>query len=162
MNIMSEAATEKAVDAAIEESAIKMRGTDVSVFYGDKQALFDVNLDVGENSVTALIGPPAAASRHFLRCLNRMNDTIDICRVEGEITMDGEQDIYAPSIDVVELRARVGMVFQKPNPFPKSIFENIAYGPRIHGLRPTTRPIWKRSSSAACKRLACSTRSRTV
>ncbi|SOE18076.1 phosphate ABC transporter ATP-binding protein (PhoT family) [Hoeflea halophila] len=130
---MTEAATEMAVDTAIKESAIKMRGTDVSVFYGEKQALFDVNLDVARNSVTALIGPSGCGKSTFLRCLNRMNDTIDICRVTGEITLEGE-NIYDPKIDVVELRARVGMVFQKPNPFPKSIYENVAYGPRIHGL----------------------------
>lgn len=112
---------------------VKMKGDKVSVFYGDKQALFDVDLDVGERQVTALIGPSGCGKSTFLRCLNRMNDTIDIARMEGKITI-GEQDIYDPSIDVVELRARVGMVFQKPNPFPKSIFENIAYGPRIHGL----------------------------
>ena len=129
---MSEAATEKAVDAAVEKSAIKMRGTNVSVHYGEKQALFDVNLDVPKNSVTALIGPSGCGKSTYLRCLNRMNDTIDICRVSGDITLDGE-NIYAPMIDVVELRARVGMVFQKPNPFPKSIYDNIVYGPRIHG-----------------------------
>jgi phosphate transport system ATP-binding protein len=112
---------------------VKMKGVDVNVFYGDKQALFDINLDVGERQVTALIGPSGCGKSTFLRCLNRMNDTIDIARMEGKITI-GEQDIYDPSIDVVELRARVGMIFQKPNPFPKSIFENIAYGPRIHGL----------------------------
>jgi phosphate transport system ATP-binding protein len=106
--------------------------TDVSVFYGEKQALFDVNLDVRKNSVTALIGPSGCGKSTFLRCLNRMNDTIDVCRVTGDVTLDGE-NIYAPMIDVVELRARVGMVFQKPNPFPKSIYENIVYGPRIHG-----------------------------
>jgi phosphate transport system ATP-binding protein len=111
----------------------KMRGSHVSVFYGDKQALFDVDLDICERQVTALIGPSGCGKSTFLRCLNRMNDTIEICRVVGDITLDG-QNIYHPSIDVVELRARVGMVFQKPNPFPKTIFENIAYGPRIHGL----------------------------
>jgi len=113
--------------------SVKMKGVDVNVFYGDKQALFDINLDVGERQVTSLIGPSGCGKSTFLRCLNRMNDTIDIARMEGTITI-GEQDIYDPSIDVVELRARVGMVFQKPNPFPKSIFENVAYGPRIHGL----------------------------
>ncbi|WP_235975109.1 phosphate ABC transporter ATP-binding protein PstB [Stappia albiluteola] len=110
-----------------------MRGDKVKVFYGQKQALFDVDLDVRERMVTALIGPSGCGKSTFLRCLNRMNDTIDICRVEGRLTLDG-MDIYDPSIDVVELRARVGMVFQKPNPFPKSIYENVAYGPRIHGL----------------------------
>lgn len=130
---MTEAATEIAVDAATKQSDIKMRGTDVNVFYGEKQALFDVNLEVARNSVTALIGPSGCGKSTFLRCLNRMNDTIDICRITGEITLDN-QNIYDPKIDVVELRARVGMVFQKPNPFPKSIYENISYGPRIHGL----------------------------
>ena len=115
------------------DNAVKMKGEAVSVFYGDKQALFDVNLDIKRRQVTALIGPSGCGKSTFLRCLNRMNDTIDICRVEGAITLDG-RDIYDPDIDVVELRARVGMVFQKPNPFPKSIFENVAYGPRIHGL----------------------------
>jgi len=115
------------------ELATKMKGDKVCVFYGAKQALFDVDLDIYERQVTALIGPSGCGKSTFLRCLNRMNDTIDICRVAGKITLD-EDDIYAPRVDVVELRARVGMVFQKPNPFPKSIYENIAYGPRIHGL----------------------------
>jgi energy-coupling factor transporter ATP-binding protein EcfA2 len=112
---------------------IKMRGDKVGVFYGEKQALFDVDLDVRLNQVTALIGPSGCGKSTFLRCLNRMNDTIDSARVTGKITLD-EEDIYDKNIDVVELRARVGMVFQKPNPFPKSIYENVAYGPRIHGL----------------------------
>lgn len=115
---------------------VKMRGVNVDVFYGDKQALFGVDLDVRERQVTALIGPSGCGKSTYLRCLNRMNDTIDICRITGDITLDG-MDIYDPRIDVVELRARVGMVFQKPNPFPKSIFENVAYGPRIHGLAQT-------------------------
>lgn len=115
---------------------IKMRGQDVKVFYGAKQALHGVNLDIPENKVTALIGPSGCGKSTFLRCLNRMNDTIDGARVEGLITLDDE-DIYDQNIDVVELRARVGMVFQKPNPFPKSIYENVAYGPRIHGLAKT-------------------------
>jgi len=95
--------------------------------------LFDVNLEMFDQSVTALIGPSGCGKSTFLRCLNRMNDVIDICRVQGDIRLDGE-DIYAPQVDPVQLRARVGMVFQKPNPFPKSIFENVAYAPRIHGL----------------------------
>ncbi|WP_407863430.1 phosphate ABC transporter ATP-binding protein PstB [Phyllobacterium phragmitis] len=111
----------------------KMKGDKVSVFYGAKQALFDVDLDIPEKMVTALIGPSGCGKSTFLRSLNRMNDTIEGCRVTGKITLDSE-DIYDPKIDVVELRARVGMVFQKPNPFPKSIYENVAYGPRIHGL----------------------------
>ncbi|MEL6436949.1 MAG: ATP-binding cassette domain-containing protein, partial [Pseudomonadota bacterium] len=110
-----------------------MKGEGVDVFYGDKQAIFGVDLDLYERQVTALIGPSGCGKSTYLRCLNRMNDTIDICRVTGQITLDSE-DIYDPDIDVVELRARVGMVFQKPNPFPKSIFENVSYGPRIHGL----------------------------
>lgn len=112
---------------------VKMKGENVNVFYGEKQALFDVDLDVPEHQVMALIGPSGCGKSTFLRCLNRMNDTIDICRVKGNITLD-QTDIYGSSVDVVELRARVGMVFQKPNPFPKSIFENVAYGPKIHGL----------------------------
>ncbi|MBC6715619.1 phosphate ABC transporter ATP-binding protein [Aurantimonas sp. DM33-3] len=115
---------------------IKMRSEKVTVHYGPKQALYDIDLDVEENQVTALIGPSGCGKSTFLRCLNRMNDTIDIARVGGKITLDGE-DVYDPAIDVVELRARVGMVFQKPNPFPKSIFDNVAYGPKIHGLAST-------------------------
>jgi phosphate transport system ATP-binding protein len=111
----------------------KMQGDKVSVFYSGKQALFDVSLRIGANQVTSLIGPSGCGKSTFLRSLNRMNDTIDGCRVAGKITLDDE-DIYDPDIDVVELRARVGMVFQKPNPFPKSIYENVAYGPRIHGI----------------------------
>lgn len=110
---------------------MSMRG--VNVFYGDKQAIFGVDLDIGKNEVLAMIGPSGCGKSTFLRCLNRMNDTIDICRVEGSLKLE-EQDIYDPKMDVVPLRARVGMVFQKPNPFPKSIFDNVAYGPRIHGL----------------------------
>lgn len=109
----------------------KMSTKGVDVFYGDNQALFDVTLDIPVNHVTALIGPSGCGKTTFLRCLNRMNDVVEICRVTGEVTMDGG-DIYA--LDVVELRARVGMVFQKPNPFPKTIYDNVAYGPRIHGL----------------------------
>ncbi len=110
-----------------------MRARQVSVFYGAKQALFDVNLDMPAKAVTALIGPSGCGKSTFLRCLNRMNDTIDGARVTGNITIEGD-DIYSPAVDPVQLRARVGMVFQKPNPFPKTIFENVAYGPRIHGL----------------------------
>ncbi|MFD2265292.1 phosphate ABC transporter ATP-binding protein PstB [Lacibacterium aquatile] len=111
----------------------KMKAVDVEVFYGEKPALKKVALDVHENEVTALIGPSGCGKSTFLRTLNRMNDVIEGCRVKGQITLDN-QDIYDPSIDVVQLRARVGMVFQKPNPFPKSIYDNVAYGPRIHGL----------------------------
>jgi phosphate transport system ATP-binding protein len=111
----------------------KIMARAVDVFYGSKQALRAIDLDIEEKRVTALIGPSGCGKSTFLRCLNRMNDTIDICRFEGKIELDG-QDIYAKDVDTVQLRARVGMVFQKPNPFPKSIYDNIAYGPRIHGL----------------------------
>ena len=111
----------------------KIAARNVNVFYGDAQAIKEVSVDIAANSVTAFIGPSGCGKSTFLRCLNRMNDTIDICRVEGEILLDGE-DVYARDVDPVQLRARVGMVFQKPNPFPKSIYDNVAYGPRIHGL----------------------------
>ena len=113
--------------------APKMVARDVKVFYGTKQALKGIDLDIHENRVMALIGPSGCGKSTFLRCLNRMNDTIENCRVEGLIALDGE-DVYGKAIDAVQLRARVGMVFQKPNPFPKSIYDNIAYGPRIHGI----------------------------
>jgi phosphate transport system ATP-binding protein len=111
----------------------KMSGRNVNVFYGDKQAIVNVSLDIGRNEVLAMIGPSGCGKSTFLRCLNRMNDIIPICRVHGDITLD-DKDIYKSDQDTVMLRARVGMVFQKPNPFPKSIYENVAYGPRIHGL----------------------------
>jgi phosphate transport system ATP-binding protein len=110
-----------------------MSARDVSVYYGPKKAIDNVSIDVDQTNVTAFIGPSGCGKSTFLRTLNRMNDTVASARVEGDITLDGE-NIYAPSMDVVQLRARVGMVFQKPNPFPKSIYENVAYGPRIHGL----------------------------
>jgi phosphate transport system ATP-binding protein len=111
----------------------RMSCRDVNVWYGDKHAIVDVSLDIGKNEVIAMIGPSGCGKSTFLRCLNRMNDTIDGCRVSGDLVMDG-QNIYGKRMDVVLLRAQVGMVFQKPNPFPKTIFENVAYGPRIHGL----------------------------
>ena len=111
----------------------RMTTRNVNVFYGDKMAIDDVTLDIAEKQVISFIGPSGCGKSTFLRCLNRMNDTIDNCRVEGQIKLD-DQNIYDPHIDVVPLRASVGMVFQKPNPFPKSIFDNVAYGPRIHGL----------------------------
>ena len=111
----------------------RMSAKDVNVFYGDKRAIHGVSLDIGKNEVVSMIGPSGCGKSTFLRCMNRMNDTIDICRVEGIITLDGE-NIYDKNMDVVLLRARVGMVFQKPNPFPKSVYDNIAYGPKIHGL----------------------------
>nr|WP_240458019.1 phosphate ABC transporter ATP-binding protein PstB [Halomonas socia] len=116
-----------------QQGQVKMSTRGVKVFYGDSQALHGIDLDIVENEVIAFIGPSGCGKSTFLRCLNRMNDTIPGCRVEGDVTLDGN-DIYAPSLDVVLLRAQVGIVFQKPNPFPKSIYENIAYGPRLHGL----------------------------
>jgi phosphate transport system ATP-binding protein len=124
---------EQAAPAVPSGPSIKIRARDINVFYGEKQALFDVAIDIAEKSVTSFIGPSGCGKSTFLRCMNRMNDTIPICRVTGAIEMDGE-DVNDKSIDPVVLRARVGMVFQKPNPFPKSIYENVAYGPRIHGL----------------------------
>ena len=112
---------------------VKVKAAGVDVFYGAKQALFEVSIDIPERAVTAFIGPSGCGKSTFLRCMNRMNDTIVGARVSGQILLDN-RDIYHPDLDVVELRARVGMVFQKPNPFPKSIYENVAYGPRIHGL----------------------------
>ncbi|WP_413231550.1 phosphate ABC transporter ATP-binding protein PstB [Microbulbifer elongatus] len=114
-----------------DEAKLRMRN--VNVFYGETQAIHDVSLDIGRNQVVAMIGPSGCGKSTFLRCLNRMNDTIEGCRVEGELTLDGEA-IYGSKVDVVPLRARVGMVFQKPNPFPKSIYDNVAYGPKIHGI----------------------------
>lgn len=111
----------------------RVSARNVDVFYGDKHAIDDISLDIGASQVISFIGPSGCGKSTFLRCLNRMNDTIDICRVEGEIKIDG-RNIYDPLIDVVSLRARVGMVFQKANPFPKSIFRNVAWGPNINGL----------------------------
>ena len=116
-----------------EDHALKLKAREVSVFYGEAQALFDINLDIRDKAVTSFIGPSGCGKSTFLRCLNRMNDFIDIARTFGRVEMDGK-NIYDPDVDPVQLRAQVGMVFQKPNPFPKSIYENIAYGPRIHGL----------------------------
>ncbi|WP_112322015.1 phosphate ABC transporter ATP-binding protein PstB [Oceanibium sediminis] len=111
----------------------KIEARDVHVYYGANEAIKGVDVDILDKTVTAFIGPSGCGKSTFLRCLNRMNDTIDGCRITGQILMDGD-DIYARSVDPVQLRAKVGMVFQKPNPFPKSIYDNVAYGPRIHGL----------------------------
>jgi phosphate transport system ATP-binding protein len=118
---------------ALSKTVHSMRTRHLKVFYGATQALYDIELDIPKHRVTALIGPSGCGKSTFLRCLNRMNDVIRGCRVEGSITLDG-RDIHAANVDVVQLRSRVGMVFQKPNPFPKSIYDNVAYGPRIHGL----------------------------
>ena len=142
MSVMNQQGkTETLVSAALPDETVgnvfvdnpRITARDVNVFYGDKQAIDRVTLDISEKQVISFIGPSGCGKSTFLRCLNRMNDTIDICRIEGEIALDGK-NIYAPDVDVVPLRARVGMVFQKPNPFPKSIYDNVAYGPRIHGL----------------------------
>ena len=122
------------MDASIDTiPGSKLKAQNVNVFYAEKQALFGVSLDIDEKSVTSFIGPSGCGKSTFLRCFNRMNDVIPSCRVEGQIIMD-EVDLNSPNIDPVLLRARVGMVFQKPNPFPKTVYENVAYGPRIHGL----------------------------
>jgi phosphate transport system ATP-binding protein len=119
-----------------EDAPVKITARNVDVFYGDKQALFGIDLDIRKQKVTSLIGPSGCGKSTFLRCINRMNDVVDGCRVDGQIHLDG-RDIYDRKIDVVQLRALVGMVFQKPNPFPKSIYDNVAYGPRLHGLAAT-------------------------
>ena len=121
------------VERDVTVKSTKISGRNVQVFYGDRQAIKNLNVDIEDKTVTAFIGPSGCGKSTFLRCLNRMNDTIDSCRVEGRITLDGE-DIYDKKVDPVQLRAKVGMVFQKPHPFPKSIYDNVAYGPRIHGL----------------------------
>lgn len=121
------------VNPALADEITKVRARGVDVFYGTKQALFDVNLDIPKKSVTAFIGPSGCGKSTFLRCINRMNDTIDTCKVSGSIMID-DLEVNDKSVDPVMLRANVGMVFQKPNPFPKSIYENVVYGPKIHGL----------------------------
>src|SRR6056297_1988097 len=120
----------------VTQDKIKIAARKVQVYYGDTHAIKDVDVDIADKTVTSFIGPSGCGKSTFLRCINRMNDTIDICRVEGELKIDGE-DIHAPSVDPVQLRAKVGMVFQKPNPFPKSIYDNVAYGPKIHGMTRT-------------------------
>lgn len=153
---MSEAAVEKALDQKMNTVPYKMIGNDVSVYYGEKRALFDVNLNIRENTVTALIGPSGCGKSTFLRTLNRMNDTIENCRVTGKITLD-EDDIYDPSIDVVELRARVGMVFQNPI---RSRSRSTTMSPTgrasmaWHAPRPNSTRSWKR----ACRRPGSGTR----
>ena len=120
-------------ETRVTQNEMKITARGVQVFYGEKQALINVDVDILDHTVTAFIGPSGCGKSTFLRCLNRMNDTVASARVEGEILLDGE-NIYDKRVDPVQLRAKVGMVFQKPNPFPKSIYDNVAYGPRIHGL----------------------------
>ena len=135
MTVMDLSAQNVPVARGVAETDVttKMTARHVNVFYGTKQAIKDVSIDITRENVTAFIGPSGCGKSTFLRCMNRMNDTVDSARVEGEIKLDGT-DIYTGGMDVVQLRARVGMVFQKPNPFPKSIYDNVAYGPSIHGL----------------------------
>jgi len=134
--------TQETVEAAMNpvetpaQRPIRLTAKDVTVSYGAKQALHGISINIPDRAVTSFIGPSGCGKSTFLRCINRMNDTIEGCKVGGTIKLD-DQDIYDPSLDVVELRARIGMVFQKPNPFPKSIYENVAYGPKIHGLART-------------------------
>ncbi len=135
----------------LEETDAKMRARDVSVAYGGKKAIDEVSIDISSDYVTAFIGPSGCGKSTFLRCFNRMNDTIPAAKVTGLIELEGE-DIHGTAMDVVQLRARVGMVFQKPNPFPKSIYENVAYGPKIHGLaekKPDLDEIVEKSLSRA-------------
>ena len=129
---LSEILTQRTVGQPFVDAA-KVRTRNVNVYYSEKQAIFDVGLDIGRNQVIAMIGPSGCGKSTFLRALNRMNDTVVGCRVTGEFLLDDE-DIYSPKMDPVALRARVGMVFQKPNPFPKSIYDNVAYGAKLHGL----------------------------
>ncbi|TFL16755.1 phosphate ABC transporter ATP-binding protein PstB [Jannaschia formosa] len=121
------------VERTVGNEEVKIAARGVHVYYGDTHAIKDVNIDIADKMVTAFIGPSGCGKSTFLRCINRMNDTIPIARIEGDIMIDGE-DIYDRRVDPVQLRAKVGMVFQKPNPFPKSIYDNVAYGPKIHGL----------------------------
>ncbi len=130
---MTKSSVKKDKPAKKSKKNIILSAKNVDVFYGSKQAINNVSFEIPENRITALIGPSGCGKSTFLRCFNRMNDSIDNCKVTGDIRFAG-QDIYDPAVDVVALRARIGMVFQKANPFPKSIFDNVAYGPRIHGL----------------------------
>ena len=130
---MTQSADISAAPIELGQRPTRLTAREVTVHYGAKQALFGISIDIPDRAVTSFIGPSGCGKSTFLRCINRMNDTIEGAKVAGTIKLDGE-DIYDPSLDVVELRARIGMVFQKPNPFPKSIYDNVAYGPRIHGL----------------------------
>jgi phosphate transport system ATP-binding protein len=133
MNVQMTAPVVRSHAGTVAGAATKVSARDINVYYSEKQALFDVSLDIPDRAVTAFIGPSGCGKTTFLRCINRMNDTIDGCRVTGTLQIEGK-DAYAKNVDPVVLRTRVGMVFQKPNPFPKSIYDNVAYGPRIHGM----------------------------
>ena len=152
--ILAQAAPTERMDPGgiLSDRTTKMRTRDVHVFYGPKEALKGIDLDIGDREVTALIGPSGCGKSTYLRCLNRMNDYIEGIRVDGKIELDG-RDIYDRSLDVVQLRAQIGMVFQTPNPFPKSIYENVAYGPRIHGLS-TNRPELDEIGETSLKKAA--------
>jgi phosphate transport system ATP-binding protein len=150
MNMTMSHVTLGHADAMPDTAPVKVKADKVNVFYGDKQALFDVSLNMLDRAVTALIGPSGCGKSTFLRCINRMNDTIVGARVEGLIEIDGE-NVNDRSVDPVLLRSRVGMVFQKPNPFPKSIFDNIAYGPRIHGMTKSKTELADRVEAALKK-----------
>ncbi len=155
MNVMRQ------TDDTTATAEIKIAAKGVQVYYGDNHAIKDVDVDIADRTVTAFIGPSGCGKSTFLRCLNRMNDTIDICRVEGKITLDGE-DIYDKRVDPVQLRAKVGMVFQKPNPFPKSIYDNVAYGPRIHGLARGKAELDEIVENSLRRAALCGMRSRTA
>ncbi len=150
MNMTTSRVTLAHADAIPDNAPVKVKAEGVNVFYGEKQALFDVSLNMLDRAVTALIGPSGCGKSTFLRCINRMNDTIVGARVEGRVEIDG-QDVNARDVDPVLLRSRVGMVFQKPNPFPKTIFENVAYGPRIHGMTSSKKELADRVEAALKK-----------
>lgn len=139
-----------APEATVGQKDSKISASGVEVYYGDTHAIKDVNVEIAARTVTAFVGPSGCGKSTFLRCLNRMNDTIETCKVSGKIQLDGE-DIYDRRVDPVQLRARVGMVFQKPNPFPKSIYDNVAYGPRIHGLARTKVELGEIVEKALCR-----------
>jgi len=150
MSAASQSAAASKSAASKSNARPKIRTKQVSVFYGAAQALFDVSLEIAPHRVTALIGPSGCGKTSFLRCLNRMNDVIEHCRVDGEIWVD-EEEISAPHMDVVALRARIGMVFQKPNPFPKSVFDNVAYAPRLQGSAPNRAALAEEVQQALTK-----------
>jgi phosphate transport system ATP-binding protein len=147
MAIQDDEASEAAASEASAQSATKISVDNLSLWYGDTQALFDISLEIPEREVTALIGPSGCGKSSFLRCINRMNDLVPGVQIRGHVGIDGES-IYDPSVDVVQLRSHVGMVFQKPNPFPKSVYENIAYAPRLHGMASSRSELDELSTSS--------------